>query len=192
VTDWRDQAACRTEDPELFFSPGQRDRARGICARCPVRQPCLEFARSHGIVHGIWGGLTRGERSGARKPRGAVADTAAYLPMLDQLVEVLKCIAAVTVPADPEAAEHRRVLLRELDAYEAAHPGPHRWGQVPASGEPRLERPAPDDRLAVLRAARNEARRYRMADLPVPASVSELEREFWRTAKQQGRERNAA
>ena len=33
-----------------------------MCARCPVRQPCLEYALSNRIVSGIWGGLTERER----------------------------------------------------------------------------------------------------------------------------------
>jgi WhiB family redox-sensing transcriptional regulator len=66
--DWRYQAACRGIDLDLFF-PGRGESAepaRQICARCPVRQPCLEFALSQGITHGIWGGLTERNR---RAPR---------------------------------------------------------------------------------------------------------------------------
>ena len=36
--------------------------ARQVCAQCPVRQQCLEFAVSNRIVYGIWGGLTERER----------------------------------------------------------------------------------------------------------------------------------
>ena len=36
--------------------------ARQVCARCLVRQPCLEYALSNRITHGIWGGLTERER----------------------------------------------------------------------------------------------------------------------------------
>jgi WhiB family transcriptional regulator, redox-sensing transcriptional regulator len=61
---WRYRAACRGTDLELFF-PGRGESAepaRQICARCPVRQPCLDYAISHGIVDGIWGGLTERDR----------------------------------------------------------------------------------------------------------------------------------
>ena len=41
---WRDHAACRHADPELFFPIGtaeaglvQADRAKRVCAGCPVR-----------------------------------------------------------------------------------------------------------------------------------------------------------
>lgn len=46
---WRDQATCRYEDPELFFPIGtsgpallQTEQAKAVCARCPVREQCLE------------------------------------------------------------------------------------------------------------------------------------------------------
>ena len=50
---WRQFAACRSADPELFFpvpAPGpgpglrQGEEAKAICAGCPVRGQCLAFA----------------------------------------------------------------------------------------------------------------------------------------------------
>lgn len=68
-TEWTDQAACRDHDPELFFpvsetGPGARqaERAKAVCATCPVRQQCLDFAVSNGLGHGIFGGMTPSER----------------------------------------------------------------------------------------------------------------------------------
>lgn len=72
--DWRHHAACRDEDPELFFplseiGPGARqvDRAKAICARCPVRAQCLEYAIDNGLDHGIFGGTTETERRTLRR-----------------------------------------------------------------------------------------------------------------------------
>jgi WhiB family transcriptional regulator, redox-sensing transcriptional regulator len=65
---WRYRAACRGADLEVFF-PGRgqsAEHARQICASCPVRQPCLDYALRHGIVHGIWGGLTGRDRRALR------------------------------------------------------------------------------------------------------------------------------
>jgi WhiB family redox-sensing transcriptional regulator len=65
---WRARAACRGTDLAVFF-PGRGESAepaRQICAQCPVRQPCLEFALGHGIVHGIWGGLAERDRRALR------------------------------------------------------------------------------------------------------------------------------
>jgi WhiB family redox-sensing transcriptional regulator len=65
---WRHRAACHGAELEVFFPDrGQSaDRARQICASCPVREPCLEYALRHGIVHGIWGGLTGRDRRALR------------------------------------------------------------------------------------------------------------------------------
>jgi WhiB family redox-sensing transcriptional regulator len=59
---WRAQAACRDEDPELFYVERAEGRAshatdaRRICARCPVWAQCLEAALVGCEGHGIWGG----------------------------------------------------------------------------------------------------------------------------------------
>ena len=61
---WREEAACRGADLALFF-PGRGESAgpaRQICASCPVRRPCLDYAISHGITSGIWGGLADRDR----------------------------------------------------------------------------------------------------------------------------------
>jgi len=84
---WRERAGCRGADLEVFF-PGRGETAepaRRICAGCPVRQPCLDYAISHGIVDGIWGGLTERDRralrtrhvSAARRERDAAITAAA-------------------------------------------------------------------------------------------------------------------
>jgi len=69
IDDWRTRAACRDEDPELFFpvsemGPGARQvaRAKAVCASCPVRAECLAYALDAGLDNGIFGGLTERER----------------------------------------------------------------------------------------------------------------------------------
>jgi WhiB family redox-sensing transcriptional regulator len=61
---WRELAACRGTDLEVFFPERGESAgpARRVCAACPVRQPCLDYAITNRIVHGIWGGLTERER----------------------------------------------------------------------------------------------------------------------------------
>ena len=61
---WRQQAACHGTDLNLFYPERGESAgpARQVCARCPVRQPCLEYALSNRITYGIWGGLTERER----------------------------------------------------------------------------------------------------------------------------------
>lgn len=67
--DWWMSAACRETDPELFFPVtahglGARDtdRAKAVCATCRVRRQCLQYALATHQVHGVWGGMTEGER----------------------------------------------------------------------------------------------------------------------------------
>ena len=69
--DWRDAAACRDADPELFFPDGDLGSARAqlktaklICRGCPVSATCLSWALASGQEAGIWGGLTEDERRG--------------------------------------------------------------------------------------------------------------------------------
>jgi len=74
-TDWRDHAACRDVDPDLFFPFGtagssllQIEEARRICRACPVSAPCLQWALDGGHA-GVWGGTTEDERRSHRRSR---------------------------------------------------------------------------------------------------------------------------
>lgn len=61
---WAAFASCRGADPDLFFpgSEGDPNDALKICAGCPVRDACLEWALETRIRYGIWGGETERER----------------------------------------------------------------------------------------------------------------------------------
>lgn len=62
--DWMAGGNCRDEAPAVFFpSDGVGvEVARRICATCPVKDPCLEYALRNGIDHGVWGGASERER----------------------------------------------------------------------------------------------------------------------------------
>lgn len=74
---WQDRAAClRLGTPDMFFPNGttgdaepQIRAAKSVCARCPVRAECLEFALSSRQDFGVWGGLTEEERRSLRRAR---------------------------------------------------------------------------------------------------------------------------
>ena len=76
--EWMSSGKCRELPPDLFFpSDGVGvEVARAICADCPVRQPCLEYALVHRIDHGVWGGASERERRRIARARrlGAVPD----------------------------------------------------------------------------------------------------------------------
>lgn len=69
---WQWRAACRGEDASIFFAPNTgettqekaiRERqAKSLCAVCPVRVECLEYAIRTREPHGVWGGLNEAER----------------------------------------------------------------------------------------------------------------------------------
>jgi WhiB family redox-sensing transcriptional regulator len=113
---WRYRAACRGADLEFFF-PGRGESAkpaRQICARCPVRQPCLDYALSHGIVHGIWGGLTERDRRPLR-----VHHTAAARQQRDAAITAAAAagstMAAIGRTLGLAATSVSRVLARDAD-----------------------------------------------------------------------------
>jgi len=71
---WMEQAACRDEDPELFFpisakgaGLAQVAEAKEVCRGCPVREACLRYALDTGQEGGVWGGLTEEERRALRR-----------------------------------------------------------------------------------------------------------------------------
>ncbi|MFJ9703414.1 WhiB family transcriptional regulator [Streptomyces fradiae] len=86
TADWRAEAACRDEDPELFFPIGttgaallQIEEAKTICRRrCPVVEKCLRWALDHDEQHGVWGGTdeTERRRMKRRAARKAALDAA--------------------------------------------------------------------------------------------------------------------
>jgi WhiB family transcriptional regulator, redox-sensing transcriptional regulator len=71
---WRDQAACRHTDPNLFFPAGstglaieQIEAAKAVCRSCPVQDACLRFAFETNQEAGIWGGTDEDERRRLRR-----------------------------------------------------------------------------------------------------------------------------
>ncbi len=72
--DWRHDAICRDEDPELFFPIGtsgpallQVEQAKAVCRRCPVTEPCLQWALESGQDAGVWGGMSEDERRALKR-----------------------------------------------------------------------------------------------------------------------------
>ncbi|QGK68939.1 WhiB family transcriptional regulator [Allosaccharopolyspora coralli] len=64
---------CR-RDPDLWFaeSPAELERAKALCADCPVRAECLAGALSRAEPWGVWGGeiFERGAVVARKRPRG--------------------------------------------------------------------------------------------------------------------------
>jgi len=67
---WRTRAACSAADPDLFFpdrAGTDISAAAAICAGCPVRAECHEFAEVTKQAHGVWAGVDRGDPKARRK-----------------------------------------------------------------------------------------------------------------------------
>ena len=79
--EWRERAACLPFPSILFFGVddnetpverrGREERAKEICAVCPVRKECLDYALATKEPYGIWGGLTEVERKSRLRGRAS-------------------------------------------------------------------------------------------------------------------------
>lgn len=148
-TRWRARAACRDRDPEWFFptavtGPGHRaqvQRAKAVCARCPVLTPCRRWALED-LADGIAGGLTEHERRQARartpRPRTArpVATDPGDIPASAgrDAVRAAAVEAVVAGVPRPEVAARFRVTPRTVERWLARHraatPTPTIGGEV--------------------------------------------------------------
>ena len=70
---WTQQAACRGGGTEIFYpaTPDEEAEALSICATCPVRAQCLDYAIRNRETYGIWGGTTPEQRRHMRRERAA-------------------------------------------------------------------------------------------------------------------------
>jgi WhiB family redox-sensing transcriptional regulator len=66
---WQEQALCAQTGGDFFFpEPGSSVRdAKRICALCPIRPSCLEYALDNDERFGVWGGLSEKERLALRR-----------------------------------------------------------------------------------------------------------------------------
>ena len=66
---WMAHAACRDHPRVNFFPrPGESlEPARAVCAACPVRLPCVDYAVSDPDLGGVWGGTSPRQRVAIRR-----------------------------------------------------------------------------------------------------------------------------
>ena len=65
---------CRSDDADLWFAdtPAELERAKVLCAGCPIRVECLAGALRRAEPWGVWGGeiFERGAVIPRKRPRG--------------------------------------------------------------------------------------------------------------------------
>ena len=68
---WRKDAACAGSENDAFFPAGEDETlaapAKAVCAACPVREACLQYALATNQTEGVWGGMTGSERRRLRR-----------------------------------------------------------------------------------------------------------------------------
>ena len=131
--DWRQQAACRQADPELFF-PTERSggythqvtRAKEICAGCQVRQPCLATAlhgpQAHNDQHGIFAGTTAKQRITLRG-RPSMALGTRFLQDRTAAQQALELANQVSIDrAAQQLGVSKQALRRAFDEHGLGQP----------------------------------------------------------------------
>ncbi|CCA58875.1 MULTISPECIES: WhiB family transcriptional regulator [Streptomyces] len=77
---WASLGLCRAGNADdLFVEGAAQNRAKALCAGCPVRAECLAHALDERIEHGVWGGMTERERRALLKRRPTVRSWADLL-----------------------------------------------------------------------------------------------------------------
>ncbi|CAN5453298.1 transcriptional regulator WhiB7 [soil metagenome] len=65
---------CHVGEPDLWFAetPTDLERAKELCADCPIRRQCLAAALEREEPWGVWGGeiFERGTIVARKRPRG--------------------------------------------------------------------------------------------------------------------------
>ncbi|AIJ20650.1 WhiB family transcriptional regulator [Amycolatopsis methanolica] len=112
---WHEHAACRGTDPDAFFpepGPGAAEltaAAKRVCAVCPVRAACAEWASTHDEEFGIWGGQTEQERPRRhRRPQTPRDREVARLTRAGKTAREIACTLRIT----PRTVVRVRARLR--------------------------------------------------------------------------------
>ena len=148
---WTASGACLAVDPDLFFpQQGESTReAKAVCARCAVRQPCLDFALEQREVFGIWGGLSERERRQLRRDRQAgkvatdVVPDVTITDIADGPPTVNSTLTAKAAGAGRSAGAAAVVVRKPRGAVR---PSGHGWRAVQIVERPQLDLPGvPED-----------------------------------------------
>jgi len=109
---------CRRHDPELWFaeSPHDLERAKTLCATCPIRLACLATAIHHAEYAGVWGGhiFDRGKILPHKRGRGRPRKHHHPTPKPATMPTTMRATTATTSP------DHIRAAADQLYNAECA------------------------------------------------------------------------
>ena len=100
--DWAGKGLCNEAGPdELFVRGAAQNRAKQMCAACPVRTECLAEALDNEIEWGVWGGMTERERRALLRRRPNVTSWRRLLEtaMIDHAAAVSVTVGTELVSA---------------------------------------------------------------------------------------------
>lgn len=112
--EWMDDALCAQTDPEVLFPEkgGQgANTAKRICALCPAKAACLDYALAEPSLLGVWGGTSERQRikmrAAARKGITEPAPKPKPKPTKSQVSPELR--ARVEAPLDEGDRSYRQI-----------------------------------------------------------------------------------
>jgi WhiB family redox-sensing transcriptional regulator len=184
VDDWRQQAACRDADPDLFDydpdtdPPATATAAKQVCSGCQVRDACLGTALTQPAAEdsiGVYGGLTpteraelRGQTLHQRAERARESWRLASDPTFARVTHELAAQIGVEAAAH-ELGVHSRTLQRAWRRHQFR---PHAPQRPPQPAAARWLVPGALERLGWTQ--RDTARYYPGDDPQFAASAFEL------------------
>ena len=123
VEDWTIAAGCRGMDPdELFVQGAAQNRAKVVCATCPVRTECLADALDNRVEYGVWGGMTERERRALLRRRPEVRSWRQVLEAKRDAY--LERTGAVLIMPEPVTLRQREAVAAEELAEVESLPEP--------------------------------------------------------------------
>jgi len=152
---WRVRGACRKEDPDLFFSTAVKDqeKAKAVCAGCPVTRQCAALGDTMQAPSGVWGGV---ERVDTKRSYGASQLTATQDLLLNRRAELDAAIREGLTPSEI-ALRLRTNVQTATSALLALRAGDADWHLMPPDGDAvraylagERSDVAPQDRLAAV------------------------------------------
>jgi WhiB family redox-sensing transcriptional regulator len=108
-------------DPdELFVQGAAQNRAKVVCATCPVRTECLADALDNRVEYGVWGGMTERERRALLRKR---PDVRSWRQVLEEARDAYleRTGAALLVPEPVNGLPQPRETVAVQDAFDEQH-----------------------------------------------------------------------